>query len=102
MGRGIEELMLTNYDESASIFLLIVFVILCLLYLYHVARFKKCGFIGGLLLFIITTPLFGYFIVEILPLKKPHGCCWCGNHRNEAEHCGLCGKNEKGETRATS
>ncbi len=75
----------------------ILFIILSFLYLYNVARFKKCGFIGGLLIFIFTTPFFGYFIVEMLPMKHQKKCNWCGNKNMETEYCGVCGKNENGD-----
>ncbi|UEG50044.1 hypothetical protein LK994_00965 [Ferruginibacter lapsinanis] len=59
---------------------------------------KATGFIGTLLL-ILLIPFIGYWIVELLSNKKAKGCNWCGNKYNEAEYCGLCGKNEAGETR---
>jgi hypothetical protein len=80
------------------IFIAIGFIALCFLYLYNVARFKRCGFIGGLLLFIFTTPFIGYFIIEMLPLKNQKTCKWCGNKNMETEYCGVCKKNESGET----
>lgn len=45
---------------------------------------------------IFATPFFGYFIVESLANHK-RPCKWCGNKDNEADFCGLCGKNEAGE-----
>jgi hypothetical protein len=35
----------------------------------------------------------------MLPARNPKGCKWCGNTKNEAKFCGLCGKNENGEQR---
>jgi hypothetical protein len=44
-------------------------------------------------------PFAGFWVVEILSNKKAKGCDWFGNKYNEAEYCGLCGKNESGEIR---
>jgi len=41
----------------------------------------------------------GYFIAESSRQINARGCNWCGNKYNEAEYCGLCGKNDKGKNR---
>lgn len=43
--------------------------------------------------------MFGFFIVSASAQKNPKGCNWCGNAYNEADYCGLCGKNDQGEIR---
>ena len=77
----------------------LVFIPLIGLYIYHAGRHKKCGIFGAILIMIFCTPFFGYFIIEALPLKNPPGCKWCGNKKNEAIYCGICGRNEAGETK---
>lgn len=62
-------------------------------------RKRTCGFAGALAMCLFLSPLFGYFAVLLFPLKRPSGCKWCGNEQNEAEYCGLCGKNMRGELR---
>lgn len=74
----------------------IVFLFLLVMYCLERGRQKKIGIPGVVAIMIFATPFFGYFIVEALPNhKKP--CKWCGNKFNEAEYCGLCGKNDIGE-----
>jgi hypothetical protein len=50
-------------------------------------------------LIVIVIPFIGYWFIEFLSNKKAKGCVWCGNKYNEAEYCGLCGKNDNGDTR---
>lgn len=77
-----------------------VFLFLLVMYCLERGRQKKIGLAGVIAIMILATPFFGYFIVEALPNhKKP--CKWCGNKHNEADHCGLCGKNEAGESKTT-
>jgi hypothetical protein len=78
---------------------LVTWVSLCVLYAWKEGSKKRIGFTGALLIMIILTPFFGYFIIESLANKNAKGCKWCGNKRNEAEYCGLCGKNDEGITR---
>lgn len=61
---------------------------------------RKINFVAALLLSLIITPFFAYFVFGLLPARNPKGCNWCGNKKNEAEYCGLCGKNEQGDLRA--
>ena len=62
-----------------------------------IGRHKKIGFAKTFILCVIFTPFIGYLIAEGSALKHPRGCAWCGNTENEAEYCGLCGKNENGD-----
>ena len=77
----------------------IFWVTVSLLYAYYEGRKRKPGFWGCLIIMMIFTPFFGYFIIESFSQKKAKGCKWCGNKYNEAEYCGLCGKNEEGVLR---
>jgi len=77
----------------------ICYYIIAILYTIQEGRKRSIGFIGvGLLVFCL--PMIGMFIVESLSNTKAKGCKWCGNKYNEAEHCGLCGKNEQGAVKA--
>jgi hypothetical protein len=64
-------------------------------------RKRTCGFLGALIICVLLTPLFGYFVVHMFPLKVPLGCSWCGNERNESEYCGVCDKNKEGQIKRT-
>lgn len=77
----------------------IFWITVSILYAYYEGSKRKPGFWGCLVIMIIFTPFFGYFIIESFSQKKAKGCKWCGNKYNEAEHCGLCGKNEDGVLR---
>ena len=79
------------------IILAIIWIAISLLYAYYEGSKRKLGFIGCLLLMIIFTPFFGYFIIESFSQNNAKGCIWCWNKYNEAEYCGLCKKNEEGE-----
>ena len=61
------------------------------------SRRRKVNFFFALLLCILITPFFAYFFIGLQPLRNPRGCAYCGNTLNEAEYCGLCGKNVVGE-----
>jgi uncharacterized membrane protein SpoIIM required for sporulation len=61
---------------------------------------RKIHFIFALLLCCIITPFFAYFIISARGLRNAQGCIHCGNKKNEAEYCGLCGKNENGDLRS--
>ncbi|MEO7308364.1 MAG: hypothetical protein ABIR78_13515 [Ferruginibacter sp.] len=80
------------------IIIAIIYIIICILYSWFEGRKKTTGFIGTLFL-VLIIPFIGYWIVEMLSNKKAKGCGWCGNKYNEVEYCGLCGKNEQGDTR---
>jgi hypothetical protein len=77
------------------IFLLVLSILMC----WQESKHRKISFIAALLICIVTTPFVGYFIINSRPLRVPRGCQWCGNAENEAEFCGLCGKNAAGELR---
>jgi 4-amino-4-deoxy-L-arabinose transferase-like glycosyltransferase len=84
--------------NTLFVFIGVVYFLLCFLYAWNEGRKKKTGFIGSLLL-VFLLPFAGFWVVEIVSRKKAKGCEWCGNKYNEAEYCGLCGKNEAGEIR---
>jgi hypothetical protein len=77
----------------------IFWITISLLYAWFEGSKRKPGFWGCLVIMIIFTPFFGYFIIESFSQKKAKGCKWCSNKYNEAEYCGLCGKNEEGVVR---
>ena len=66
---------------------------------WFIGRYKRIGFWGSLLLSILLTPFIGFLITSNSRLKNASGCNWCGNKDNEAEYCGLCGKNAAGESK---
>jgi 4-amino-4-deoxy-L-arabinose transferase-like glycosyltransferase len=74
-------------------------IALTLLMCLEESRKRKIHFVFALILCLIITPFFAYFIISSKPLRNPRGCHWCGNVKNEAEYCGLCGKNETGITK---
>ena len=76
-----------------SIFFAAFFITIFSLYCYQRGKEKKIRTLKVILIMIFATPFIGYFIVESLPNHK-RPCLWCGNKLNEAEYCGLCGKNE--------
>jgi hypothetical protein len=64
-----------------------------------IGKYKTLGFWKTFFLCLAISPFLGYFIAANSRLIDARGCRWCGNNYNEAEYCGLCGKNEKGEIR---
>ena len=66
---------------------------------YQESKNRKINFFLALLICIVTTPLIGYFIISSFGLRNPKGCNWCGNTKNEAVFCGICGKNDEGLSR---
>jgi hypothetical protein len=81
------------------LFALFFIPIFCL-YCYQRGKQKKAGPIAVVLIMIFCTPFVGYWIVEAMPNHK-RPCKWCNNKYNEAEYCGICGKNEAGELKAS-
>jgi hypothetical protein len=81
--------------ETALLIIGIGYYIIAFLFAWHEGRRRTIGFIPALLIAFLI-PLFGIFIIESFRLKTA-GCKWCGNKYNEAEYCGVCGKNEAGE-----
>lgn len=83
-------------------FIIIFITILSLLVVlmcYQESKKRKINFFVALLICILVTPLFGYFIITNFKLRNPLGCNWCGNKYNEVEYCGVCNKNIAGEIR---
>jgi 4-amino-4-deoxy-L-arabinose transferase-like glycosyltransferase len=76
--------------------LALIAIALILLMCWQESKKRKIHFAIAILICILTTPLFGYFIISAFALRNPIGCTWCGNTKNEAEYCGLCGKNKEG------
>jgi hypothetical protein len=78
-----------------------VFVCLYILFAFLVAhtlgRTRKIGFAGSFIICLLLSPFIGFLITMGGAMTNPRGCRWCGNKDNEAEYCGLCGKNEQGE-----
>lgn len=75
----------------------IAYIVLVLLTSWQESRNREIHFLVALIILILATPLFGYFIVSSFPLRNPMGCMWCGNKENEVEYCGVCGKNIEGD-----
>jgi hypothetical protein len=96
-------LLFTDYipvDALLSPLVILFFLpyLFCSFYIaWIMGRQRKIGFFWSLVVCLITSPLFGFFIVGASGLKNAKGCAWCGNTYNEAE---FCGKNEEGEMRA--
>lgn len=88
-----------SFIEIYSFIALLVYLLLSYFVADKIGRYKTCGFTISLILCLLTTPFAGYIITEFLPLDQPPGCQHCGNRQNEAEYCGLCNKNTKGELR---
>jgi hypothetical protein len=78
-----------------TILFAVFFIPILCLYCYQRGKEKKAGTFVVVLIMIFATPFIGYFIVESLSNHKIP-CDWCGNKLNEAEYCGLCGKNKAG------
>lgn len=83
-------------DTLGLIFLAIIYI-LGILMCYQESKIRDISFISALAICLILSPIIGYFIISNRPLRNPRGCNWCGNKENEAEYCGVCGKNEAGE-----
>jgi hypothetical protein len=77
-----------------------VYVVVAILMCWQESKNRKINFFLAVLLCIIITPFFAYFLFDFFPTRNPKGCVWCGNKKNEAEYCGLCGKNKNGELHA--
>ncbi len=61
-----------------------------------IGKVKRVGFTTTLICCLLFSPFIGFLIAESSAQANPRGCKWCGNKDNEAEYCGLCGKNENG------
>jgi len=64
------------------------------------SRLRKISFAAAFLLCILLSPFIAYFVISTFALRNPPGCDHCGNSKNEAEFCGLCGKNREGNLNA--
>lgn len=81
------------------ILFLTVLLVLTVLMCFQESQKRKINFFVALIICVVLSPLFGYLIISSFKLRNPRGCEWCGNTHNEAEYCGLCGKNQEGKTR---
>lgn len=79
--------------------IIIIYIGISYLIADKIGRNKKIGFAATFAICLIITPFIGYLIAEGGGQENPKGCKWCGNKENEAEFCGLCGKNDNGELR---
>ena len=80
-----------------SVIIVLFFVLAPLSVAYFIGRHRKIGFWLSLVVSVVTTPFIGFLITSGSRLKNAPGCNWCGNAENEAEYCGLCGKNINGD-----
>ena len=80
-------------------FFILLYIGLCFLIAYKIGGYKTIGFWTTFILSLVLSPIVGYWFAESSRLKNAVGCKWCGNKYNEAEYCGLCGKNATGEIR---
>jgi UPF0716 family protein affecting phage T7 exclusion len=60
---------------------------------------RRIGFWKTFLWCLLLTPFIGLFIAMNSGRLNARGCKHCGNEYNEAEYCGICGKNEEGNLR---
>lgn len=88
-----------TWDISVLVFALIIYLAPAVFIAWVIGRERRMGFTLSFLVCLVTSPLFGFFIVSSSGLKHAKGCNHCGNSYNEAEFCGLCGKNDVGEIR---
>lgn len=73
----------------------------CYLVAQKIGERRTIGFTWTFIIGVVFTPFAGYLAAESAALKEPKGCVYCGNRENEAEYCGVCGKNDIGEQRPT-
>ncbi|MCG9910990.1 MAG: hypothetical protein MH137_06780 [Flavobacteriales bacterium] len=78
---------------------LALFIILAFLMAHQESKKRKISFWKAILFCVLLSPIIGFFIISNYPLRNAPGCQWCGNSENEAEYCGICGKNEEGNLR---
>ncbi len=76
----------------------IAYIIIAILMCRQESKNRKINFFIALLICLIITPFFGYFVISNFALRNPKGCKWCNNSENEAEYCGICKKNDAGLT----
>ena len=63
---------------------------------------KKGGFLKAFLLSLFLSPIIGLILTIGGAKKDPIGCRHCGNQANEAEFCGICDKNDRGDLRPSA
>lgn len=85
-----------------AIILILIFLAFTILMCWQESKRRKIHFLIALLLCLLFTPVIGYFLISSRPLRNPRGCKYCGNMQNEAEYCGVCGKNAAGELRVNA
>ena len=81
--------------EPGILIIGIGYYVIAFLFAWHEGRRRTIGFLPALIIAWLI-PLFRIFVIESSRLRTA-GCKWCGNKYNEAEYCGLCGKNGAGE-----
>ncbi len=67
---------------------------LALLMCVQESRTRKINVVAAIVVCIVLTPLFGYFVISSFAKRNAPGCT-----KNEAGYCGLCNKNILGEIR---
>jgi hypothetical protein len=77
---------------------ILAYITLVILMCKQESEKRKINFFVALIICLIITPFFGYFVISNFGLRNPKGCKWCNNTLNEAEYCGICFKNENGLT----
>ena len=82
------------------IFMISVWVLLSIGFCMTEGRRSRLGLLGSIIACILISPLGAVLLVWLLPMKNPIGCPYCDNKYNEAEYCGICGKNAAGERKA--
>lgn len=75
-----------------ALIVLVLTILMCL----QESKKRKITFWKAFIICLLISPFFGYFIITNHGLRNPAGCKWCGNEKNEAEFCGICGKNVEG------
>jgi hypothetical protein len=63
---------------------------------------KKIGYWRTFLWSLLLSPFVALFIAMSSGSVYARGCRHCGNTANEAEYCGICGKNDEGFSRVES
>lgn len=81
-----------------AIIFLSIYSLIAIMMCHQESQKRKINFYLALLICVVATPLFGYYIISGMALRNPQGCKWCGNAENESEYCGLCHLNEAGKT----
>lgn len=79
----------------AGVFVYMIFALL----VAPIGKNRRIGFWKTFMWAMLLTPFIAIFIAMSSGRLDAKGCNHCGNDQNEAEYCGLCGKNEQGLTR---